>query len=173
MQRTWVSFINPTQTTHSHACTRSKEVFLCLQSCERASSSHLGCSLCLLVNTTLGMPPPLPHRSPFPLLWTGWLGTYRSSLFSLHFLFIPLPLGIKGNEGNPLMVCQVRGTMEKWKELEGGCDSSWGSSHFAGVCLAQLFEMAPLACRLWGRALYEDAWVGKQTIKVSESSLTL
>lgn len=116
----------------------------------------------------------LPCLTPHPpLLWTRWLGTYRNSLFSLHFLFIPLPLGIKGNEGNTLTVCQVRWTMEKWKKLEDVCDSSWDSSHFAGVRLAQLFEMAPLACRLWGRALYEDAWVGKQTIKVSESSLTL
>ena len=161
----WVSFINPTQATHSH------EVV-----CRAASgppaltlAARSACSLIPLWGCHLPCLPP----SHLHLLWTGWLGTYRNSLFSSHFLFIPLPLGIKGNEDNPLTACQVKWTMEKWREVEGGCDSSWGSSHFAGVRLAQLFEMAPLACRLWGRALYEDAWVGKQTIKVSESSLTL
>lgn len=89
---------------------RETRVFLCLQSCRQASSSHLGCSL---VNTTLRMPPPLPPLPP--LLWTRWLGTYRSSLFSSHFLFILSPRGIKGNEGNPLTACQVRWTMGKWK----------------------------------------------------------
>lgn len=59
--------------------------------------------------------PCLPSLPPSSLLWTRWLGTYRSSLFSSHFLFILSPRGIKGNEGNPLTACQVRWTMGKWK----------------------------------------------------------
>lgn len=108
-----VSFSHAEDVCQTHAWTWSERVFLCLQSCRQASSSHLGCSLCSLVNTTLGMPPPLPP--PPSLLWTRWLGTYRSSLFSPHFLFILSPRGVKGNEGNPLTACQVRWTMGKWK----------------------------------------------------------
>lgn len=63
--------------------------------------------------------------------------------------------GIEGNDGNPADA--LPGELNNGGEAEGGRDSSRGSSRFAGVRPAQLFEMAPLACRLWGRALYEDA----------------
>lgn len=70
MQSIWVCFIN----THPHACTLNKRS-LCLRSCKQACSSHLGCSLCMLVNTTLGMPnhppPSLPPPHPSPAFGPG------------------------------------------------------------------------------------------------------
>lgn len=44
---------------------------------------------------------------------------------------------------------------------------------FADARLAQLSGTAALASRRLGGGLHEDACVAKQTIKVSESSLTL
>lgn len=110
VQRMSVSFIN-----HTHAWTWSERVFLCLQSCRPPALTLAARSARLLIPLSGCRLPCLPSLPPSSLLWTRWLGTYRSSLFSSHFLFILSPRGIKGNEGNPLTACQVRWTMGKWK----------------------------------------------------------
>lgn len=96
-----VSLIPHRRHTHMHA-REVKKCFCVCRAVSRPRALTLAARSACLLMPLLGC-----HLLPasallLHLLWTRWLETYRSPLFSLHFLFIPLPLGIKGNEGNPL-----------------------------------------------------------------------